>query len=185
MRACHVRTSTDSGEVENIKIQDVPKSFPPFTCQPESKLPHQQWPNPNTTLWPNPNTTLSLSLIALYSLSSMAYKVLIWTLISTVCALILKLVSVAIIGGRRKRERAVGFFHPYTNDGGGGERVLWCAVKAVQEDRPDLHCAVFTGDHDASPESLMARALERFGVKLLYPPKVISLALSFLRSYVY
>ncbi|GFS33554.1 UDP-Glycosyltransferase superfamily protein [Actinidia rufa] len=98
-------------------------------------------------------------------------QVLIWTLISTVCALILKLVSVAIIGGRRKRERAVGFFHPYTNDGGGGERVLWCAVKAVQEDRPDLHCAVFTGDHDASPESLMARALERFGVKLLYPPK--------------
>ena len=108
----------------------------------------------------------------------MAHKVLIWTLISTVCALILKLVSVAIIGGRRKRERAVGFFHPYTNDGGGGERVLWCAVKAVQEDRPDLHCAVFTGDHDASPESLMARALDRFGVKLLYPPKVLSLSLN-------
>ncbi|GFZ15018.1 UDP-Glycosyltransferase superfamily protein [Actinidia rufa] len=109
------------------------------------------------------------------SLSSMAYTVMIWTLISTVCALFLKLVSVAIIRGRRKRERAVGFFHPYTNDGGGGERVLWCAVKAVQEDRPDLHCAVFTGDHDASPESLFARALDLFGVKLLYPPKVVHL----------
>ncbi|XP_057476199.1 GDP-Man:Man(3)GlcNAc(2)-PP-Dol alpha-1,2-mannosyltransferase-like isoform X2 [Actinidia eriantha] len=108
-------------------------------------------------------------------LSSMAYMVMIWTLISTVCALFLKLVSVAIIRGRRNSERAVGFFHPYTNDGGGGERVLWCAVKAVQEDRPDLHCAVFTGDHDASPESLLARALDLFGVKLLYPPKVVHL----------
>ena len=27
---------------------------------------------------------------------------------------------------------SVGFFHPYCNAGGGGERVLWCAVRAVQ-----------------------------------------------------
>ncbi|CAH1267923.1 ALG11 [Branchiostoma lanceolatum] len=27
----------------------------------------------------------------------------------------------------------VGFFHPYCNAGGGGERVLWCAVRALQE----------------------------------------------------
>jgi alpha-1,2-mannosyltransferase len=26
----------------------------------------------------------------------------------------------------------VGFFHPYCNAGGGGERVLWCAIKALQ-----------------------------------------------------
>ena len=26
----------------------------------------------------------------------------------------------------------VGFFHPYCNAGGGGERVLWCAVRAIQ-----------------------------------------------------
>ncbi|CAL9190303.1 unnamed protein product, partial [Musa hybrid cultivar] len=64
-----------------------------------------------------------------------------------------------------------GFFHPYTNDVGGGERVLWCAVKAVQEENPDLDCAVFTGD-DASPQSLSARALDRFGVKLLRPPQI-------------
>ena len=26
----------------------------------------------------------------------------------------------------------VGFFHPYCNAGGGGERVLWIAIKALQ-----------------------------------------------------
>lgn len=107
------------------------------------------------------------------SFASMLWRILIWALISTLIARIVKLFSVVIIGGRRNRKRAVGFFHPYTNDGGGGERVLWCAVKAIQEEQPDLDCIVYTGDHDASPDSLMARAIDRFGVKLLYSPKVI------------
>ncbi|KQJ86114.1 GDP-Man:Man(3)GlcNAc(2)-PP-Dol alpha-1,2-mannosyltransferase isoform X2 [Brachypodium distachyon] len=70
---------------------------------------------------------------------------------------------------------AAGFFHPYTNDGGGGERVLWCAVRAVQDLCPGLPCAVFTGDADASPDGLAARALDRFGVRLLRPPQVVHL----------
>lgn len=53
--------------------------------------------------------------------------------------------------------------------------MLWCAVKAVQEERPDLDCVVYTGDHDASPDSLTARAVDRFGVKLLRPPKAVHL----------
>ncbi|CAI0415744.1 unnamed protein product [Linum tenue] len=80
-----------------------------------------------------------------------------------------------ILNSRRHRKRAVGFFHPYTNDGGGGERVLWCAVKAIQEEIPDLDCIVYTGDHDASPQSLAARATDRFGVQLLRPPKAVHL----------
>lgn len=84
--------------------------------------------------------------------------------------------SLSIINARKSRKRAVGFFHPYTNDGGGGERVLWCAVKAIQEETPDLDCIVFTGDHDSSSDSLARRAVDRFGVHLLSPPKVISLS---------
>ncbi|KAI6676183.1 hypothetical protein NL676_036979 [Syzygium grande] len=61
---------------------------------------------------------------------------------------------------RYKRRGAIGFFHPYTNDRGGGERVLWCTVKAVQEERPDLDCVVYTGDHDTSPDSLTGRAMD-------------------------
>ncbi|GLT92947.1 hypothetical protein SLE2022_107570 [Rubroshorea leprosula] len=100
--------------------------------------------------------------------------ILLWAIITPPLAIILAFVA-QIISGRRNRRRAVGFFHPYTNDGGGGERVLWCAVKGIQDERPDLDCVVYTGDHDASPESLMARATDRFGVHLLYPPKVVHL----------
>ncbi|XP_042030912.1 GDP-Man:Man(3)GlcNAc(2)-PP-Dol alpha-1,2-mannosyltransferase-like [Salvia splendens] len=81
----------------------------------------------------------------------------------------------AVVYHRRRRRNSVGFFHPYTNDGGGGERVLWCAVKAVQEESPDLDCVVYTGDHDASPETLAARAIDRFGVELIRRPKVVHL----------
>ncbi|CAK9135803.1 unnamed protein product [Ilex paraguariensis] len=105
----------------------------------------------------------------------MANKFLLWVLISaTLWALIWRFVLI-VFNGRSNRKRAVGFFHPYTNDGGGGERVLWCAVKAIQELSPELDCIVYTGDHDASSDSLLGRALDRFGVKLLHPPKVVHL----------
>uniref|UniRef100_A0A6M2E603 GDP-Man:Man(3)GlcNAc(2)-PP-Dol alpha-1,2-mannosyltransferase n=1 Tax=Populus davidiana TaxID=266767 RepID=A0A6M2E603_9ROSI len=99
----------------------------------------------------------------------------IFSLLTSLLTFILTITSREIINGRRTRQKAVGFFHPYTNDGGGGERVLWCAVKAIQEESPDLDCVIYTGDHDSSSESLMSRALDRFGVQLLTPPKVVHL----------
>ncbi|KAL7107619.1 hypothetical protein ACP275_06G066700 [Erythranthe tilingii] len=96
------------------------------------------------------------------------------TLPTIILALIIRIVSV-VFYHRRNRKNSVGFFHPYTNDGGGGERVLWCAVKSVQEESPDLECVIYTGDHEASPESLAARAIDRFGVKLVHAPKVVHL----------
>lgn len=99
---------------------------------------------------------------------AMAIWVSLISLLSALLSILVFSVGVAVISGRRSRRRAVGFFHPFTNDGGGGERVLWCAVRAVQEERSDLDCAVYTGD-EASPESLAARALDRFGVRLLRP----------------
>ncbi|XP_021732495.1 GDP-Man:Man(3)GlcNAc(2)-PP-Dol alpha-1,2-mannosyltransferase-like [Chenopodium quinoa] len=99
---------------------------------------------------------------------------IIYLLISTLLSIFLKF-PIGVINGRKNRKNAVGFFHPYTNDGGGGERVLWCAVKAIQDERSDLDCVIYTGDHDASPQSLMARATDRFGVHLVNPPKVVHL----------
>uniref|UniRef100_A0A0N4ZMT7 GDP-Man:Man(3)GlcNAc(2)-PP-Dol alpha-1,2-mannosyltransferase n=1 Tax=Parastrongyloides trichosuri TaxID=131310 RepID=A0A0N4ZMT7_PARTI len=32
-----------------------------------------------------------------------------------------------------KNKNSVAFFHPYCNAGGGGERVLWCAINGMQE----------------------------------------------------
>ncbi|GER46628.1 GDP-Man:Man(3)GlcNAc(2)-PP-Dol alpha-1,2-mannosyltransferase [Striga asiatica] len=94
--------------------------------------------------------------------------------VTLVSAVIMRIVS-AVVYYRRNRAKSVGFFHPYTNDGGGGERVLWCAVRAVQEEFPDLECVIYTGDHDASSKSLADRAIDRFGVKLINPVKVVHL----------
>ncbi|WJZ85650.1 hypothetical protein VitviT2T_005171 [Vitis vinifera] len=55
------------------------------------------------------------------------------------------------------------FFHPYTIDGGDDERVLWHAIKAIQKESSDLDYIIYTNDHDASSNSLMAHVVQRFG----------------------
>ncbi|KAK9161087.1 hypothetical protein Syun_007428 [Stephania yunnanensis] len=105
----------------------------------------------------------------------MTVGVLLCTSLTALFFAIVFRIAHAVIGGRSNRKPAVGFFHPYTNDGGGGERVLWCAVKAIQEEYLNLDCLIYTGDSDASPQTLVARAIDRFGVALLRPPKVVHL----------
>lgn len=97
-----------------------------------------------------------------------------WYLSAVVGLIFLCACAVVRYLGSRKKEYAVGFFHPYTNDGGGGERVLWCAVRALQQEDPDLDCVIYTGD-EATPESLAARAFHQFGVTLSSFPKVVRL----------
>lgn len=50
------------------------------------------------------------------------------------------------MGAERRTRGSFGFFHPFTNDGGGGERVLWCAVKAIQEECPQSDVRQFLAD---------------------------------------
>ncbi|KAK9811429.1 hypothetical protein WJX72_003813 [[Myrmecia] bisecta] len=40
----------------------------------------------------------------------------------------------------------VGFFHPNADGGGGGERVLWCAVAAIQQADPNLQIIIYSGE---------------------------------------
>ena len=69
----------------------------------------------------------------------------------------------------------VGFFHPFwyvlyssfgfgtgdtngnSNAGGGGERVLWAAIRATQKRWPNAKCIVYTGDHDVEKADILAR----------------------------
>lgn len=51
----------------------------------------------------------------------------------------------------------VGFFHPFCNAGGGGERVLWAAIRATQEKWPKVKIVVYTGDHDVTKEKILER----------------------------
>ncbi|XP_058111566.1 GDP-Man:Man(3)GlcNAc(2)-PP-Dol alpha-1,2-mannosyltransferase-like [Magnolia sinica] len=104
----------------------------------------------------------------------MTIWVLLAQLIFSFSTLFLSFLSLSIFKERSNRKRVVAFFHPYTNNGGGGEWLIWCVVSAIQQENPDLDCVVYTGD-DASPQSLAARALDRFNVKLLYPPRVVCL----------
>ncbi|EEB05722.1 alpha-1,2-mannosyltransferase Alg11 [Schizosaccharomyces japonicus yFS275] len=69
-------------------------------------------------------------------------------------------------GVNTQTARVIGFFHPYCNAGGGGERVLWTAIRAIQNRYPDCVCVIYTGDNDASDEDILKRAKNTFGIEL-------------------
>lgn len=71
----------------------------------------------------------------------------------------------------------IGFFHPFCNAGGGGERVLWAAIRATQDQWPKAKCVVYTGDHEANKEAILRRVKSRFNIHL-HPPTVQFLYLS-------
>ncbi|KAK5968335.1 Glycosyl transferase [Trichostrongylus colubriformis] len=68
-----------------------------------------------------------------------------------------------IIRTRRKSD-VVAFFHPYCNAGGGGERVLWCAIRTMQQQWPNLQFFIYSGDYDATKEQILLKAKQRFGI---------------------
>ncbi|KAJ5477168.1 GDP-Man:Man(3)GlcNAc(2)-PP-Dol alpha-1-2-mannosyltransferase [Penicillium diatomitis] len=76
----------------------------------------------------------------------------------------------------------IGFFHPFCNAGGGGERVLWEAVRATQKRWPKAVCAIYTGDHEVNKTSMLERVENRFNIRL-HAPTVVLLYLS-TRKYV-
>lgn len=59
----------------------------------------------------------------------------------------------------------VGIFHPYCNAGGGGERVLWCAVRALQHKYGSkIHIKIYTGDTNVSSEQILRNATKVFNI---------------------
>ncbi|KAL4750755.1 hypothetical protein BDW72DRAFT_175207 [Aspergillus terricola var. indicus] len=63
----------------------------------------------------------------------------------------------------------IGFFHPFCNAGGGGERVLWEAVRATQRRWPKAVCAIYTGDLNVTKEAMLERVQTRFNIQLHAP----------------
>ncbi|KAF7776779.1 CAZyme family GT4 [Agaricus bisporus var. burnettii] len=63
-------------------------------------------------------------------------------------------------------KKLIGFFHPYCNAGGGGERVLWTAVAAMQRNEPEVVSIVYSGDIDATKESILGKVQARFDIQL-------------------
>ncbi|CAL1536616.1 unnamed protein product [Lymnaea stagnalis] len=65
-----------------------------------------------------------------------------------------------------KKKVSFAFFHPYCNAGGGGERVLWVAVRAIQKRYPDVQCVIYTGDTDSTAVEILDKARQRFNIVL-------------------
>ncbi|KAG6020000.1 asparagine-linked glycosylation protein [Claviceps citrina] len=63
----------------------------------------------------------------------------------------------------------IGFFHPFCNAGGGGERVLWAAIRATQDHWPKAKCVVYTGDHEVDKAAILHRVKHRFNIQLHAP----------------
>jgi alpha-1,2-mannosyltransferase len=43
----------------------------------------------------------------------------------------------------------------HSNSDGGGERVLWTAVKAIQQRYPSHRIIIYTGDKEGSPRDII------------------------------
>jgi len=110
-------------------------------------------------------TLLAYHLALILAQLSAALALLTFILLSTLVFL-LRVLSRLRKQLRGSREVLVGFFHPYCNAGGGGERVLWCAVNAVQNKYPDAKCVVYTGDCDATGDEILNKAHNTFGIKV-------------------
>ncbi|XP_007421273.1 GDP-Man:Man(3)GlcNAc(2)-PP-Dol alpha-1,2-mannosyltransferase [Python bivittatus] len=78
-------------------------------------------------------------------------------------------------GNDGKKPLVIAFFHPYCNAGGGGERVLWCALRALQKKYKDASYVVYTGDTDATAENILEGAYRRFNIRLKHPVKFVFL----------
>ncbi|CAG0916366.1 unnamed protein product [Notodromas monacha] len=72
---------------------------------------------------------------------------------------------------RGGKKIVIGIFHPYCDAGGGGERVLWCAIQALQKTYAQCSFRIYTGDK-AADEEILARASLRFGVNIKPKPAV-------------
>uniref|UniRef100_A0A8R1DLW4 GDP-Man:Man(3)GlcNAc(2)-PP-Dol alpha-1,2-mannosyltransferase n=1 Tax=Caenorhabditis japonica TaxID=281687 RepID=A0A8R1DLW4_CAEJA len=71
-----------------------------------------------------------------------------------------------IYSNSRRKSKSVAFFHPYCNAGGGGERVLWAAIRGMQKKFKDHKYYVYSGDCDATKEQILLKARQRFGIEL-------------------
>ena len=92
------------------------------------------------------------------SCSCLLFLILFWLIVRTRAG--------GVKSSQAESEVSVGFFHPYCNAGGGGERVLWSAVKVTQTRYPAVKIVVYTGDTEAAPDMILAKARDRFNMNI-------------------
>lgn len=86
----------------------------------------------------------------------------------------------------KRKNITVGIFHPYCNAGGGGERVLWKSIEAIQEKYHDtVNIVVYTGDIDIQPEKMLKKVKETFDIELNNVEFVYLLRRKWVEAYMY
>lgn len=69
--------------------------------------------------------------------------------------------------GSSTRPVVVGFFHPYCNAGGGGERVLWQSISALQKRYSFIKCIIYTGfDSQTNSAQILKKVQDQLGIIL-------------------
>ncbi|OXB44568.1 hypothetical protein B1J92_D01122g [Nakaseomyces glabratus] len=104
---------------------------------------------------------------------------MLWVVVAAVLLFVLPVVRVPMLdltrrniirwqrGGIQKyTTRYYGFFHPYCNAGGGGEKVLWKAVQETLLYDPNCSIVIYTGDVDSSPKEIIANVIKRFDYEM-------------------
>ncbi|SCV00970.1 LAME_0G13168g1_1 [Lachancea meyersii CBS 8951] len=72
-----------------------------------------------------------------------------------------------LVPSKRPYKRVIyGYFHPYCDAGGGGEKVLWKAVETTLQRDPNCVTAIYTGDNESSGSDILANVAKRFGYQL-------------------
>lgn len=70
-----------------------------------------------------------------------------------------------LVHGKKANVQRVGVFHPYCNAGGGGERVLWCAIRSLQQMYAGkIHITIYTGDVAVQADRMLLNAKNVFNI---------------------
>mmetsp|Transcript_30237 Transcript_30237/g.56482 ORF Transcript_30237/g.56482 Transcript_30237/m.56482 type:complete len:479 (-) Transcript_30237:74-1510(-) len=80
------------------------------------------------------------------------------------CALAAVTLATLVMAVRLRQRRRVAFFHPYAECGGGGERVLFLAIRALQEIDPTTEILIYTGCQNLTGSEILADAQRKFNI---------------------
>ncbi|CUM52237.1 GDP-Man:Man(3)GlcNAc(2)-PP-Dol alpha-1,2-mannosyltransferase [Debaryomyces fabryi] len=79
-----------------------------------------------------------------------------------------------------RRKIIYGFFHPYANNGGGGERVLWQAVQATLAASDRNIVAIYTTNYESEPSLILDKVETKFQIADLDEDRIVFI---YLRKY--
>ena len=76
---------------------------------------------------------------------------------------------------QQENQVTVGFLHPYCSSGGGGERVLWNSIEALQKRYSFVFCIIYTADPVDRKKEVIDGVKKTFNIDLPRPVEFVHL----------